>query len=65
MSQILKIAKTLPPTGKSTLRFFCIKSTSILGNGTVFYFYLEKFGFDIFPDLKSKQSKWKKIFKKN
>jgi len=46
----------LPPTGKKYIYVFCIKSTSILGNGTVFYFfYLEKFGFNIFPDLKSEQ----------
>ncbi len=27
---------------KSTLRFFCIKSTSILGNGTVFLLLLRE-----------------------
>jgi len=27
----------------------------------LFYFYLGKFGFNIFPDLKSKQIKLKKI----
>jgi len=31
-----KEIKILPPTGKSTLRLFCIKSTSILGNCTGF-----------------------------
>jgi len=28
-----------------------------------FYFYLGKFGFNIFPDLKSKQIKYKKLKK--
>jgi len=39
-------------------------SNSILGNGNVIYFYLRKFGFNIFPDLKSKKIKLKNYLKK-
>ncbi len=48
---------------KSTLRFFLIKSTSMMGNGTalVFHYYLRKFSLNIFPDLKSKKIKNKKF----
>ncbi len=40
---------------KVHLGFYCIKSTSILGNGSVFYFYLGKFGFNILQIWKVKK----------
>jgi len=55
----------LPPTGKSTLKlFFAFIALQFWEMALLFYFYIGKFGFNIFPDLKSKQIKYLKNYKK-
>jgi len=48
-------------TGKKVhLGFFALRALQFWEMALFFYFYLGKFGFNIFPDLKSKQIKCKK-----
>ncbi len=50
---------------KSTLRFFLsLWALQFWEMALLFYFYLGKFSLNIFPDLKSKQIKFIKLFKK-
>jgi hypothetical protein len=50
---------------KSTLKlFFAFIALQFWEMALLFYFYLGKFGFNIFPDLKSKQIKYLKNYKK-
>jgi hypothetical protein len=47
------------------LGFFALRALQFWEMALVFYFYLGKFGFNIFPDLKSKQIKYLSIKKLN
>jgi hypothetical protein len=60
---VKRLKQLLPPTRKSTLRFFCIMSTLILRNGTVILLLTGKFGLNIFQDVKSKKIKLKNYLK--
>jgi len=45
---------------KCTLRFVTLTALQFWEMALVFHYYLEKFGLNIFPDLKNKQIKYKK-----
>jgi hypothetical protein len=47
----------LRPEKKYTYVFFALRALQFWEMALLFCFYLEKFGFNIFPDLKSKQIK--------
>jgi len=53
----------LPPTGGLRF-FFALRALQFWAMALVFHYYLEKFGLNIFPDLKSKQLNMK-IYLKN
>jgi len=55
--------KILPPTGKKVqLGFFSLGALQFWEMALVFHYYLEKFGLNIFPNLKSQQIKYEKYF---
>jgi hypothetical protein len=53
-------SKLLPPTRKSTLRFFTLRALQFWEMTLAFHYLVEKFSLNIFQDLKSKQIKYKK-----
>ncbi len=54
----------LPPIGKIVQLglFFALWALQFWEMALLFYFYLRKFGLNIFPDLKSKKKWIKKLF---